>query len=90
MDSSAQPPPDPTIRHRLVARGELSPQLPLRVLGLFAQRNLLPDVFVARSQAETLLIELEVSGLDEGPAKVLLEKVRAIVEIDTASLVSVE
>lgn len=70
------------LRYRLTV--DACPQAALRVLGLFAQRALLPDVRLEnRARSGLLIVELAL-GRAEG--EILLHKLRAIPAVRTAGM----
>ncbi|MDX3910203.1 MAG: hypothetical protein QHC67_10340 [Sphingobium sp.] len=66
-------------KHVFAVRAALDPQVMLRVAGLFAQRNIIPDQICARQSGEVLLIDIEVQLENGAVARLLVEKLRAIV-----------
>ena len=67
-------------------RAESDPQIMLRVAGLFAKRNIVPDQICARRSGERLLIDVEVQLESSAVARLLVEKLRAIVLVERATL----
>lgn len=71
-------------------RAAEDPQVMLRIAGLFAQREIVPDQICCRKSGNYLLIDLEVVLEDDRTAKILLEKVRSLVRVERACLVGEE
>lgn len=63
------------------------PQVTLRVVGLFAQRNIIPHQACCRKSGECLLIDIEAELESPAVGSLLLEKLRSMVLVDRASLV---
>lgn len=59
-------PSDPT--RRFLVRAEKLAGLPPRVLGEFAKRDLLPDLFEARADGDELDLRVDCRGLDPATA----------------------
>jgi len=57
-----------------------------RVLEHFALRTLMPDHVEAQRDGDMLEISLEVQGLDEAVAQLIIEKIRACVLVLEAAL----
>lgn len=53
---------------------EADPQLPGRILDLFAQRNLLPDFFAARRVAAGLRVTARIADLDAQAGELMARK----------------
>jgi hypothetical protein len=62
-----QPRPDDSPR-RFLVRAEPRAGLPPRVLGEFARRDLLPDLFEARLMDDELDLRVDCRGLDDAAA----------------------
>jgi acetolactate synthase small subunit len=61
------------------------PQALLRVVGLFAQRSLVPEALTAQRADDRLRVTTEVSGIDAGGADILVARLReAVLVIDAA------
>ena len=60
-------------------RGDASPQLLMRILGLLAQQDKMPDRATIEKVDETLEVTLALGGLVRHRAEVVAEKVRAMV-----------
>ncbi len=74
--------------HRFLVRGLASPDLPLRVLNLFAQQDLAYDRAEVARDADRYVIRVAASGLAEPRAAILLEKMRMLVLVESAELSS--
>lgn len=72
--------------HRFLVTGAASPDLPLRVLNLFAQQDLAFDhVQVSRAE-DAYRIAVEIADLPPARAEVMLHKMRAMVLVEAAEL----
>lgn len=71
---------------RFVVRGEASSQLPLRLMGLFAQQGLLPLSFELRREGAGLAVTIVQDELDTHRASIILEKMRGLIDVDHAQL----
>jgi hypothetical protein len=69
-----------------VLSGLASPQLLMRALGYFAQRDLLPDAVTLATADGSLRLEIVQAGLDDRQAAVLLERLRALPEAAAVTL----
>ena len=69
---------------RFTLIGIASAQLPLRVLGLFAQRDIPVDGFVLSRNGDDCRIEVTVGALPVAAVGIVLEKLRALVEVISA------
>jgi hypothetical protein len=72
--------------HWFEATCPASAQTLMRVLGLFAQRELLPNSIEMRAGAEAMTICVAQSGLDQHQAEVMLEKIRMLPYVIAAEL----
>jgi len=61
--------------------GAACPQLPLRLLGLFAQQNLMPSEVTIRCANDLLDMVVVQHSLDAHRAEVVAEKMRALVMV---------
>ena len=68
-------------------RTSADPQVMLRVAGLFAQRDLVPEQICCRRVGEYLLIDIEIVLENDQTAQILLQKIRSLVHVERASLV---
>jgi acetolactate synthase regulatory subunit len=59
-----------------------TPEALPRVLGLFAQRGLVPCRVVAFQNGEVLAISIDVAGLDEGSASLVAARLGAITFVE--------
>ena len=66
---------------RFVITGAACPQLPLRLLGLFAQRELIPRDVAIRCADDTLAITVIQDALDAHHAGIIAAKMRALVMV---------
>lgn len=66
---------------RFVIIAAACPQLPLRLLGLFAQRDLIPRDVAIRCAGDTLDIVVIQDALDPHHAEVIAAKMRALVMV---------
>ena len=66
---------------------ELCPHVMLRVLGLIAQQAVVPAAIRFERSARSVRFEVEVDGLSEHSAQILLEKVRMIVMVRNARFI---
>lgn len=73
---------------RLRVRADHCPQVLLRVLGLIAQQAVIPVTIAAERRTRELRFEIELDGLPDQSAKVLLAKVEAIVAVRSARIAS--
>lgn len=62
------------------------PQIVSRLLGHFAQQNLVPASIRSRCWGDTLAIAIEQPDLSEHQAEVIAEKMRSIVTVTSVSL----
>lgn len=72
--------------HRFDVRGSASPDFPLRVLDLFAQRSLRFDRVEITDGGDWYQLIIRQRGLTWNQAVVLLHKIRAIVSVAEADL----
>lgn len=68
-------------------RAVQDPQVLLRIAGLYAQREIVPEQICCRKSGDFLLIDLEVVLDGDRTARILLEKIRSLVQVERASLV---
>ena len=66
---------------RFAIAGDACPQLALRVLGLFAQQDLIPAEVTIRCDAEALDIAIVQPALDPRRADIIAEKMRAMIMV---------
>lgn len=66
--------------------GLASAQLPMRILGLFAQQDRVPMSFRMVRADDRITISIRDDTLDQRRADVLLEKMRMIVEVEAATI----
>lgn len=74
-------------RQVFAIRAATDPQAICRVAGLFAQRGIVPRQICARQSGAYLLIDVEVELESMTTARILLNKLRAMVLVERASLV---
>src|SRR5262249_29786931 len=76
--------PSTTFCYRLLAlRGA---GLASRVMEYFAKRDLVPERFDLRAGAESIVIDIELVGLDEGAARHIARCLANIVEVERVAL----
>lgn len=75
-----------TVRFDVVA--DPDPQSLIRVLGLFAQRSLMPSAVGARSCSNELSVTITQPDITGASAKVIAEKLRASVLVRSVELIS--
>ncbi len=74
---------------RFVVEGVASPDLPLRILNLFAQQAIVLDTMAVVREDDRHRISL-AGDLPIDRARIILEKIRTLVLVDNARLVSVD
>jgi hypothetical protein len=62
-------------------RATADPQVTLRVLNLFAVRELTPDLLRVRRQGDELFLHIEQAGVDEVTATYIAEKLRTLIPV---------
>lgn len=72
---------------RLRVEAQLCPQIMMRVLGLIAQQAIVPAAIQFERRARSVRFEIDLDGLSEQSAQILLEKVRMIVTVRDARFV---
>lgn len=70
--------------HSFAVQAMADPQVLLRLMGLFAQRSIIPDQLICRQAGDVLLITIQAELPDEAVADLLLHKIRAFVSVDDA------
>ncbi|QQV75971.1 hypothetical protein H5J25_10245 [Sphingomonas aliaeris] len=70
--------------HRYVVRGGRDAQFPLRVFNLFAQQALLVEEFRVTTDGDEYAIDITIDALSETGGAIILEKLRAMVLVDSA------
>jgi hypothetical protein len=70
--------------HRFEVRGQASPDLPLRLLNLFAQQHLRFDRVTIERRADCYEVQVEQEGLSADKASIILEKMRMMVLVESA------
>lgn len=58
-----------------------------RIVGLFAQRGIVPKQLTCRSAGTYLIVDLEIAVSDDAQVEILLQKLRAMVLVDRACIV---
>lgn len=58
------------------------PQVIPRIVGLYAQREIMPEQICCRKSGGFILIDVEVVLDDDRAARILLEKIRSVVHVD--------
>ncbi len=72
--------------HVFVVEGAASAQLPLRLLGFFAQQDLLPDTVCLTRSTAGIAVRIAEANLSAHRARVILAKMRALPEVVSAIL----
>ncbi|UAJ11042.1 hypothetical protein [Polymorphobacter megasporae] len=72
--------------HVFVVEGAASSQLPLRLLGFFAQQDLLPATICMTRSTSGLAMRIVEATLDEHRAGVILAKMQALPDVASALL----
>lgn len=72
--------------HVFVVEGAASSQLPLRLLGFFAQQDLLPETVCMTRSTAGIAMRIVEATLDEHRAGVILAKMRALPDVASALL----
>jgi hypothetical protein len=72
---------------RLEVEADHCPQVLLRVLGLIAQRSIIPFTIVASRSDEELALSVEIEALPSHQAEALVDKVESIVMVRSARFV---
>jgi acetolactate synthase regulatory subunit len=67
------------MRHTFRVVAATAPDLPLRVLNLFAQQAIVIDAAQVSRDADVFRVEIVVAGLADHPAAIIAEKLRAMV-----------
>ena len=67
-------------------RGDASPQLLMRILGLFAQQDRMPDRATVEKVDETLEVVVAVGALPWHRAEVVAEKIRSMIGTHSVQL----
>lgn len=62
------------------------PQALLRVLGLFSQRDFVPQALTARQTDDGLELCIEQQGMEPAMAALVLNKIRSVVLVHSADL----
>lgn len=76
-------------RHRLVSLTvdtAICPQVTLRVLGVLAQRSLVPLAIAAERRSRSMRLVIELDTLADADAELLVAKVEAIVMVRRAKV----
>lgn len=82
--ASGGTPPAPVLRRTFTLSGLASAQLPLRWLGLFAQRDLLPDLVELVRSGDMITARIVQDSLDDWRASILIEKIRMMPDTESA------
>jgi acetolactate synthase regulatory subunit len=69
---------------------EADPQVFLRVLGLFAQRCIMPSEVAMTTQGLQMQIDLRQTGLTQNVAAIISEKLRSITRVVSVDLNLIE
>lgn len=67
-------------------RGTASPQLLSRLVGLIAQQDRIPDQVLAVRDGEALAVTIRLADLDDRRARILADKMRAVVAVARVAL----
>ena len=70
----------------LQVRGDATPQLLMRILGLLAQQDRMPDRATIEKVNETLEVTIAISALPRHRAEVVAEKVRSMIGTHSVQL----
>lgn len=70
----------------LEIEGAASAQLPLRVLGLFAQQDVLPTRIAITCEDDSCRMRLEEFGMDDVRLAIIAEKLRSMVMVARVTL----
>lgn len=73
------PPPGLDTRYHVTALAD--PHVVLRLLNLLAQRDLIADAIAMRRDGELLTLDLRVAALPPDTARLIAEKMRALVPV---------
>lgn len=73
--------------HTYGIRAHADPQALMRIVGLFAQRSIIPDQVSCRLAGEYLVIDIQAMVGGDADAHILLYKIREQVCVDRANLV---
>lgn len=68
--------------------GDFHPELPLRVLNLLAQRSIACETAKVARIGDRYRIGVAVAGLSEDQVAILVEKMRALILVDMATVSS--
>lgn len=79
-------PAPPVAIARFTIRASICPQVLNRVIGLFAQQDLIPDAVSMARRCGTMVIRLRQTDLDERRASILAEKMRSLVMVQAVAL----
>lgn len=85
MSATASRKPSP-VTAAYAVRADICPQVVIRLIGYFAQQNLVPSSIRVRRWSDELAISIEQPGLDEHQAEIIAEKMRAIVSVMSVTL----
>lgn len=73
-------------RVRLSVTADLCPQITLRVLGLLAQRSIIPATIAVTRRPRSLLLAIEFAPADAQQSAAMLAKIEALVGVRRARL----
>lgn len=68
-------------------QGEFTPQLPLRIFNLFAQQDILVTDFRAVLFGGNYIVTVDVADVREQRCELMVEKIRAMVLVESVQLV---
>lgn len=73
-------------KYRYQVDGHACPQLYLRLLGLFAQQDLIPADIEGQQRDEVLTLSIVQPGIDRRRAEIIAEKMRMITTVRSVTL----
>lgn len=73
-------------KYRYQVDGHACPQLYLRLLGLFAQQDLIPADIEGQQRDDALILNIVQPGLDRRRAEIIAEKMRMITTVRSVTL----
>lgn len=85
-DAVAAPADEPPRRSEYRILAARTPQVMLRILGLFAQQDRVPDRVRMDIVDDTIWLALSIEGLTRHRAEIIAEKLRALVDTITVDL----
>ncbi|MBL8835571.1 MAG: hypothetical protein JNL66_04960 [Alphaproteobacteria bacterium] len=76
------PAPSPGLFHRFSVLAAAEASVMSRTLELFAKRGLVPERFAARRAGETMVIDVEVAGLEQDTAEHITRCLAGMVTVE--------